>query len=84
MVSTAIVLRSSIILHFQIFGRHSFDRMEVRGVERGSVRRSERTREGHCQLDEHWNCFKDNIEETSERRVETHTGLSEYIDTTLN
>ena len=27
----------------------------------------ERAREGHCQSDEHWNCFKGNVGETAER-----------------
>ena len=37
-------------------GHHTIDRLEERGVERGSARRSsfERTREGHRQSDEHW------------------------------
>ena len=41
----------------------------------------ERTREGHRQSDEHWNCFKGNVGETSERRGEAHTGFSRRIDT---
>ena len=41
----------------------------------------ERTSEGHCQSDEHWNCSKGNLEDTSERRDEAHTGFSERIDT---
>ena len=44
----------------------------------------ERTRESHRQSDEHWNRFKGNLEETSERRVGAHMGFSERIDTILN
>ena len=40
----------------------------------------ERTREGHRQSDEHWNCFKGNIGETSERWGGAHMGFSERID----
>ena len=55
--------------------RHTIDRLEERGVERGSARRSslKRTREGHRQSDEHWNRFKRNVEETSGRRGGAHT-----------
>ena len=28
-----------------------------------------RTRKGHCQSDEHWNCFKCNVGDTSERWI---------------
>ena len=41
----------------------------------------ERTREGHHQSDEQWNCFKDNGGESSERQGEVHTGFSERRDT---
>ena len=41
----------------------------------------ERTREGHRQSDEHWNCFKGNIRETSERQGGAHMGFSKCIDT---
>ena len=41
-----------------------------------------RTREGHRQSDEHWNRFKGNAGETSERRG--NVGFSEGIDTILN
>ena len=34
--------------------------------------------------DEHWNCFKDNLGETSERRGGAHMDFSEGMDTTLN
>ena len=67
------VLRS--LRHYllaQSQGHHTIDRLEERGVERGSARRSsfDRTREGHRQSDEHWNCFKGKVEETPERRME--------------
>ena len=57
-------------------GHHTIDRLKERGVERGSARRSsvlERTREGHRQSDEHWNRFKGDAGETSERRGGTHS-----------
>ena len=41
-------------------------------------------REGHRQSDKHWNCFKGNAGETSERRGGAHMGFSERIDTILN
>jgi len=41
-------------------------------------------REGHHQADEHWNHFKGNVEETSERQDGAHMGFSECIDTILN
>ena len=44
----------------------------------------ERTRKGHRQSDEHWNRFKGNVGETSERQCGTHVGFSERIDTVLN
>ena len=44
----------------------------------------ERTREGHHQSDEHWNRFKGNVGEISERGGGAHMGFSEQIDTILN
>ena len=48
----------------------------------------ERTREGHSQSDEHWNCFKGNVGETSKRRnyaqIPIIMGFSEGIYTILN
>ena len=44
----------------------------------------ERTREGHCQSDKHWNCFRGNGGETSERWGGGYGGFSEPKDTTLN
>ena len=42
-------------LRAQSQGRHTIGRLQERGVERGSARRSslKRTREDHCQSDEH-------------------------------
>ena len=40
-----------------------------------------RTREGRRQSDEHWNRFKGNVGETSQRKI---MGFSEHIDTILN
>ena len=31
-----------------------------------------RLREGHCQSDEHWNCFRSTVGETSERQGRAH------------
>ena len=39
---------------------------------------------GHHQPGEHWNRFKGNVGETSERRGGAHMGFSERIDTNLN
>ena len=39
----------------------------------------ERTREGHRQSVEHWNCFKGIVGETSERRGRAHMGFSELF-----
>ena len=44
----------------------------------------ERTRESHRQSDEHWNRFKGNVGETSEKRVGAHMGFSERKHTILN
>ena len=45
----------------------------------------ERTKEGHRQSDEHWNHFKGNNAETSERWVKRIImGFSDRIDTVLN
>ena len=85
-VLSSIPLRHYLRTHSQ--GHHTIYRLEERerGVERGIARLSsfERTREGHRQSDEHWNRFKDNVWETSERRSGAHTGFPERIDTILN
>ena len=44
----------------------------------------ERTREGHRQSDKHYNHFKGNNGETSERCGGAHMGFSEHLDTILN
>ena len=43
-----------------------------------------RMRIGHSQSDQHWNCFKGNAGEISERRSGADMGFSERKDTTLN
>ena len=43
-----------------------------------------RTREGHRQSHEHWNRFKGDIGETSERRGGAPMSFSEHINTILN
>ena len=72
-------------LRAQSQGHHTIDRLEERGVERGSARLTiflwKDEREGHRQSDEHWNRFKGNAGETSERRGGAHMGFSERIDT---
>ena len=58
------------------------------GERRGKRKRSPmclgRTREGHHQSDKHWNCFKGNIGEPSERRDGANVGFSERVHTILN
>ena len=44
----------------------------------------ERTREGYCQSDKHWNCFKSNAGETSVRWGGAPLNFSEHIDSILN
>ena len=44
----------------------------------------EMTRDGHGQSDEHTDCSKGNVGETSERRGGAHMGFSERIDSILN
>ena len=38
----------------------------------------------HRQSDEHWNCFKVNVGESSESQGGAHMGSSEHIDSILN
>ena len=65
-------------------GRHTMDCLEERGVDRGSARRpSLKGRESHRQSDEHWNCFKGDVGQASERRGGAHMGFSEHIDAIL-
>ena len=68
-------------LRAQSLGHHTIDLLEERGEERGFL---ERTREGHRQSEEHWNRFKGNVGETSERRGGAHMGFFERIDAILN
>ena len=58
-------------------GHHTIDRLEERGVDRGFLDRRSSLK------DEHWNCSKGNVVETSERRDGTHMGFSEGVDTIL-
>ena len=44
----------------------------------------QRTREGHHQSYEHWNCLKGNIAKTSDSRNGAHMGFPQRIDTILN
>ena len=44
----------------------------------------ERERERDCQLDEHWNCFRGDLVDISERPGGAHIGFSERIDTILS
>ena len=41
-------------------------------------------RKGYRQSDERWNCFKGNVNETSERLGEVRVGFSECINTIMN
>ena len=71
-------------LRAQSQGHHTIDRLEERGVEKGSARGSSwKTRKGHRQSDEHWNCLKGNVGKT-ERRGGAHVGFFERTDTILN
>ena len=54
----------------------------TRGVDREFFRK--RTRKGHRQSDEHWNRFKGDVGETSERRGWSAKGFFERIDIILN
>ena len=73
-------------LRAQKKGHHTIDRLDERGVERdrGATIFLERTREGHRQSDEHWNSFKGNVGEISEKRGGAHEVFSARIDTILN
>ena len=61
---------------------NDIDRLEEKGVEGTSASRSsfKRTREGHCQSDENWNCFNG----TSGKRLGgAHLGFSDRINAFL-
>ena len=73
-------------LRAQSQGHHTIDRLEDRGVERGSARRSSskgRERDHH-HSDEHRNCFKGDVVETSETMGGAIMGFSGRINTILN
>ena len=59
-------------------------RRERRRKRKRSTIFLERTRKGHRQSDQHWNCFKGNIGEIPQRRGGALMGLPERIDTILN
>ena len=66
---------------------HHIDRMKERCMERGSARRSSlerRERAVVMQSDEHWNCFKGNLGETSGRRDGAHMSFFECVETIQN
>ena len=44
---------------------------------------SERTKRGHRQAGQHWNCFKGNIGERCERQGGAHMGFPKRVDTIL-
>ena len=75
-LSSCLLLGSSEVLrslrHYlraQSLGHHIIDRLEERGVKRKRYTIFlERTREGHRQSGEYWNCFQGNVGETSEKR----------------
>ena len=62
-------------LHAKVFSFYS-----LFGVERRSARQFfERTRKSQRQSDEHWNCFKGNFAEASQRRgVASNYGIFRY------
>ena len=57
---------------------------ERRGQRKHSTTCLGRTREGHHQSDKHWNGFKGNTGETSERRDGANMGFSERVHTIPN
>ena len=63
---------------------HSVFVRSVIATRKRAKRKLERTIEGHRQSDEHGNCFKGIVEETSERRRGAHMGFSERLDHILN
>ena len=80
------VLRS--LRHFlraQSPGHHTIARLEERGVDRGSARRSS-LKEGQRVIVSQTkrNIGKGDDGKTSERRCEAHMGFSERIDTIVN
>ena len=68
-----------------MFSRNSSQRLgERRGKSKHQTLYPERMRKGHRQSDEHWNCFKGNVGDISERRGGALKGFSERIDTMLD
>ena len=65
-------------LRAQSQGRHTIDRLEERGVERGSARRSSLKGRERAIVNQ-TNRFKGNAGETSESRGGAHMGISECI-----
>ena len=72
------VLRS--LRHYvrvQSQGHHTIDRLEERGVERGSARRSSLKDERRpSSVHEHGNCFKGDVKDAPEKRNGTHNYVS--------
>ena len=66
-------------------GRHTIDRLEERGVERGSARRSSSKGRDRAIVsqNEHLNLLKSNIGENCDRRDGAPMCFSEHIDTIL-
>ena len=52
---------------YPIASHHQLHERERHGRRKHLMIFGERTREGDCQSGKHWNCFKGNIEKTSER-----------------
>ena len=75
-------------LRAQSQGHHTIDRLEERGVERGSSQRSSlwEDKKGPSSIRPTLNCFKGNIGETPERLGVAHMGFPEriYRPTILN
>ena len=84
-------------LQAQSSGHHTIDHLEERGMERGSARQSSLKGQERAIInqtikssmkpwnhDKHWNHFKGNVGETSDRWGGAHVGFSKHIDTILN
>ena len=66
-------------------GHHTIDRLEERGVKRGSAWWSSlKLQKGHHQSDQYWHCFKDNMVKTPERQGGAHIGFPQHIDIIMN
>ena len=53
-------------------------REERRGKRKPLTTFLEKARQGHRQSHEHWKCLKDNVEETSDRRIRAFPTVSMY------